>query len=271
MEELADTFVVEQFDQLRAIADPLRSRILEQLVLRPMTMSQLGEVFGETTAKIHYHVRELEKYGFLRLVEKRERGGFIEKYYRAVAREINVAPDLLRTTPPSELGSTVQGYLDEMKRGVMRTITYGNAHPEAPFCFTWESASLWMTQDELKSWSSSLMRFSNPFDNHAVEQRSVIGLRISSLTLRFLQGHQNQEQQRNQSACFSSEADQGDAQKQMSGSPALSNAAKMTGQEREECLCLSTMASLCPWAGRWSWPASRTMSRPPSCNMAQRF
>ena len=163
MEELTDTFVVEQFDQLRAIADPLRSRILEQLAQRPMTMSQLGEVFGETTAKIHYHVRELEKYGFLRLVEKRERGGFIEKYYRAVAREINVAPDLLRTTPPSELGSTVQGYLDEMKRGVMRAITHGNAHPEAPFCFTWESASLWMTQDEFKILEQQLDALFEPF------------------------------------------------------------------------------------------------------------
>lgn len=39
MEELADQFVVEQFDQLRAIGDPLRSRILEQLVQRPVTMT----------------------------------------------------------------------------------------------------------------------------------------------------------------------------------------------------------------------------------------
>lgn len=163
MEELADTFVVDQFDQLRAIADPQRSRILEQLVQRPMTMTQLGEVFGETTAKIHYHVRELEKYGFLRLVEKRERGGFIEKYYRAVAREIIVAPDLLRMTPQSELDSTVQGYLDEMKQGVMRAITYGNTHPEAPFCFTWESGSLWMTQDEFKRLEQQLAALCEPF------------------------------------------------------------------------------------------------------------
>ena len=162
-EELADTFVVEQFDQLRAIADPLRSRILEQLVQRPMTMTQLGEVFGETTAKIHYHVRELEKYGFLRLVEKRERGGFIEKYYRAMAREIDIAPDLLRTTLQSELSSTVQGYLDEMKRGVMRAITYGNEYPEAPICLAWESVSLWMTQDEFKRLDKQLTALFEPF------------------------------------------------------------------------------------------------------------
>jgi DNA-binding transcriptional ArsR family regulator len=163
MEELADTFVVEQFDQLRAIADPLRSRILEQLVQRPMTMTQLGELFGETTAKIHYHVRELEKYGFLRLVEKRERGGFIEKYYRAVAREIHVADELLHTTPPSELDSTVQGYLDEMKQGIIRAIAYGNEHPETPFCFTLGSDSLWMTQDEFKLLEQQFEALVDPF------------------------------------------------------------------------------------------------------------
>src|SRR5579863_7177340 len=163
MEELADTFVVEQFDQLRAIADPLRSRILELLVQRPMTMSQLGEVFGETTAKMHYHVRELEKFGFLRLVEKRERGGFIEKYYRAVAREISIASDLLRTTPSSELGRTIQGYLDEMKQEVMRAITYGNEHPEAPFCFTWGNDSLWLTQEEFKTLEQQLDALFEPF------------------------------------------------------------------------------------------------------------
>jgi DNA-binding transcriptional ArsR family regulator len=163
MEELAETLVVEQFDQLRAIAHPLRARILELLVQRPMTMSQLGEVFGETVAKMHYHVRELEKFGFLRLVEKRERGGFIEKYYRAVAREISVAPALLRTTPPNELGQTVQGCLDEMKQEFMRAIAYGDAHPEAPFCFTWGGNSLWLTQEEFKTLEQQLETLFEPF------------------------------------------------------------------------------------------------------------
>ena len=162
-EALADSFVVEQFDQLRAIADPLRLRILERLVQRPMTMTQLGEVFGETTAKVHYHVRELEKYGFLRLVEKRERGGVIEKYYRAVAREIKIAPDLLRTTRESELASTVQIYLDEMKQGMMRAILHGNDHPETPLCLAWEAVSLWLTQDEFKRLEQQLVALFEPF------------------------------------------------------------------------------------------------------------
>jgi DNA-binding transcriptional ArsR family regulator len=163
MEEIAATFTVEQFDQLRAIADPLRSRIMEQLVQRPMTMSQLGELLGETTAKMHYHVRELEKYGFLRLVEKREHGGFIEKYYRAVARDIYIASDLLRTTPPSELTRTVQEYLEEMRQDIMRAITYEREHPESPFGFAWESDALWLTQEEHKALEKQLDALFKPF------------------------------------------------------------------------------------------------------------
>ena len=184
MEELAETLVVEQFDQLRAIADPLRARILELLVQRPMTMPQLGEVFGETVAQMHYHVRELEKFGFLRLVEKRERGGFIEKYYRAVAREISVAPALLRTTTPSELDQTVQGYLDEMKQEFMRAIAYGDAHPEAPFCFTGVVIHSGSRRRSSKRWSSSLRPCLNHFDSHEVEPRSAAGSLILSLTRR---------------------------------------------------------------------------------------
>jgi DNA-binding transcriptional ArsR family regulator len=176
MEEIADTFVVARFDQLRAIADPLRARILEQLVRRPMTMSQLGETFGETTAKMHYHVRELEKHGFIHLVEKREHGGFIEKYYRAVAKEVHIAPDLLRTSPTSEVAATVQNYLDEMKQEMMHAIAYENAHPESPLCLDWESDTLWLNQDEygalLKQVDALLEPFRQP-QGRAGERRWI--------------------------------------------------------------------------------------------------
>jgi DNA-binding transcriptional ArsR family regulator len=144
MEELADTFPIQNLEQLRALADPLRMRILEQLVQRPMTMSQLGDAFGESTAKMHYHVRELEKFGFIKLVEKRERGGFIEKYYRAVARDVKVPPDLLNASTTSELARTVQDYLEKVNREVLRSIM----RQKEQACFTVLDATLWVTREE---------------------------------------------------------------------------------------------------------------------------
>jgi DNA-binding transcriptional ArsR family regulator len=167
MDELADTFPIENLEQLRALADPLRMRILEQLVQRPMTMSQLGDAFGESTAKMHYHVRELEKFGFIKLVEKRERGGFIEKYYRAVARDVKVPPDLLNASPTSELARTVQDYLEKVSREVLRSITQQNEQ----FCFTVADATLWVTKEEFDELERQFRAMFAPYR----ERRGIAG------------------------------------------------------------------------------------------------
>ena len=56
-----------------------------------MTVTQLGDILGIAPARVHYHVRELEKVGLLCPVETREKGGILEKYYQPVAKNISVA------------------------------------------------------------------------------------------------------------------------------------------------------------------------------------
>jgi len=77
---MIERYEIENIEQLRAIADVLRLRIIDILQKQPMTVTQLGEVLGLAPAKVHYHVRELERVGLLRLVETREKGGILEKY-----------------------------------------------------------------------------------------------------------------------------------------------------------------------------------------------
>ena len=60
---MLENYEIETIEQLRAIADMRRARILELLRDQPMTVTQLGELMGEAPAKIHYHVRELERVG----------------------------------------------------------------------------------------------------------------------------------------------------------------------------------------------------------------
>ncbi|MFX9193241.1 hypothetical protein ABTN81_19910, partial [Acinetobacter baumannii] len=69
------------------------------------TVTQLGDELGETPSKLHYHVRELERIGAIKLVETREKGGILEKYFRAVAKNISVPADMLRYSPPDEIQS----------------------------------------------------------------------------------------------------------------------------------------------------------------------
>jgi predicted ArsR family transcriptional regulator len=138
-------------------------RILEQLVPQAMTMSQLGELFGETTAKMHYHVHALEKAGFIRLVEKRERGGFIEKYYRAVAKEVKVSAELLRTSPASELSRTVQQYFETLGRDVLRAALAESENPDGANCFTMTDETLWLSGQEYQELNRRLADLLKPY------------------------------------------------------------------------------------------------------------
>jgi hypothetical protein len=132
-----------------------------------MTMSQLGDAFGESTSKMHYHVRELEKFGFIKLVEKRERGGFIEKYYRAVARDVRVPPELLRASPTNELARPIQDYFEKVSREVLRSIT----RQQEQACFSVLDATLWVTREELDEMERQFQAILSPYH----ERRGIAG------------------------------------------------------------------------------------------------
>jgi len=52
---------------------------------QPATISQLGRIFGEHPAWIRHHLKKLEKAGLVQLESIRVTGGYVEKFYRAVA------------------------------------------------------------------------------------------------------------------------------------------------------------------------------------------
>src|SRR5579872_121148 len=129
-DDLPEVYGLETIEQLRAIADALRIRIIELLSRQPMTVTQLGERLGIAPAKVHYHVRELERVGLLRLVETREKGGVLEKYFRTVARDYRVPSSLLRTAPPDEVLAVVTNMLNVMTSGLLRAVESQLRDPE---------------------------------------------------------------------------------------------------------------------------------------------
>ncbi|MCW2700487.1 MAG: arsR1 [Blastococcus sp.] len=67
---------------LRALAHPLRNRLLGQLRMNgPATASQLGRAVGESSGATSYHLRQLEGYGFVEEVEGH--GTARERWWRA--------------------------------------------------------------------------------------------------------------------------------------------------------------------------------------------
>lgn len=87
-------YVLQDADQVSALAHPLRLRVLNLLYDQPHTNQQLAEQLGESPARLHFHVRELARTGLIELVEERPKGGVLEKYYLATARRFRLAPTL---------------------------------------------------------------------------------------------------------------------------------------------------------------------------------
>ena len=81
-----DVFTLEDLDQVKVLADPLRLKILEELCCGEMTTKQVAEKIGEKPTKLYHHVDSLVKVGLIRLVRTRQNRGTLEKYYVAIAR-----------------------------------------------------------------------------------------------------------------------------------------------------------------------------------------
>jgi predicted ArsR family transcriptional regulator len=82
---------------------PLRCAVLDLLREHgPGSATTLAERLGETRQKINYHVRELERRGFVELVEERPRRGCTERFVRAVATAVLVEPSVVGEPPPHD-------------------------------------------------------------------------------------------------------------------------------------------------------------------------
>lgn len=94
--------------------------LIKQLTPQAMTVTQLAESFGEAPNKLHYHVRELERVGLLKMVETREKGAILEKYYRTIARNINMPKNLLSGVPPDEAVAMLNEVIQPFFQSIMR-------------------------------------------------------------------------------------------------------------------------------------------------------
>jgi len=60
----------------------VRKRNILDIAKEPVTVSQIAEELNEKQSRLYYHVKKLEDAGLLELVETRQHGNLIEKYYK---------------------------------------------------------------------------------------------------------------------------------------------------------------------------------------------
>src|SRR6188768_4571131 len=102
----------------KALAHPLRARILQRLGERVASPGDLAVELGAPLGVVSYHVRMLRDYDCVELVRTEPRRGAVQHFYRATARP-NLDKEQWRTLPSGlrrELsGETLGAVVDDMR------------------------------------------------------------------------------------------------------------------------------------------------------------
>ncbi len=81
---------IDSFDVLGILGHPQRLTILQHLMAKAATLSQLSKLMNTYPAQVRHHLKLLEETGLVSLTSTRIVRGFVEKYYQATARAYTV-------------------------------------------------------------------------------------------------------------------------------------------------------------------------------------
>jgi DNA-binding transcriptional ArsR family regulator len=93
-------------EEIAAYLHRTRMAVLDALRDGPATVTQVATRLGVHPANLTRHVRALERAGLIALVEKRDTGRNLEKYYAATARHFRVAPGIAALAAPHRIALT---------------------------------------------------------------------------------------------------------------------------------------------------------------------
>lgn len=90
--ELPDRVVASSPSQLKALADPLRSALLDLVLERAATVKELASAVGRPRSTVAHHVGVLVEAGLLRVVRTRRVKAIDEQWYGRTGRTIQISP-----------------------------------------------------------------------------------------------------------------------------------------------------------------------------------
>ena len=97
---MLDVTVIEDSAAAAVSLDPMRSRLLAELAAGPASAAMLAARVGLPRQKVNYHLKALERYGLVELVEERRKGNVTERVLRATAASYVISPAALAAVQP---------------------------------------------------------------------------------------------------------------------------------------------------------------------------
>ena len=122
--------------QVRAMAHPLRLRLIELFAAGPLTAKQAALKLGQPPTRLYHHVATLERAGLLTLTRTRSVRGATEKYYevsrdslRSLSRDGSSA---LKKATPRDRAAISLTLFDRARGELMRALDAGALEKNQP-------------------------------------------------------------------------------------------------------------------------------------------
>lgn len=153
--------------RIRALAHPVRLKLLDHLGdVDEATATECAEVVGESPASCSFHLRILEKYGYIERAERRGR----EKPWRVRTNDFDLRPDpdvpgsLLAVQAVAELGLEseflrVRDYFSRVEQEEDRWVQAS----------TFTRSAFWATAEELAEFSREVQNITDRFAGRSAD------------------------------------------------------------------------------------------------------
>ncbi|CAM3925602.1 helix-turn-helix domain-containing protein [Paenibacillus lactis] len=173
----AEVFGVESkelttLEEIKIYSDPYRLQILNVLnkMGRPATVKEVADRMGDVPAKVHYHMKKLEKIELVKIVSTKEINGIIAKYYEPFAGAIRIkrGNDTEEPVIKELIRSETNKLLSELfNQNRERFFKYLNNDEESTSMLT--NTTLYMTEDEARNLFKELDKLLEPYKNKRSE------------------------------------------------------------------------------------------------------
>lgn len=157
-------------DNLKALTHPLRVQVLGLLrTYGPATATTLAHRLGLTSGALSYHLRQLERYGFI--AEDLERGNERDRWWRAVHRSTQFNAQSLDPAVAEAGDAYEQGIITAITRSLTQAHADRAAWPiEWKRAFNLSDVLLELTAEEAERLGADLLELLRSYPQHDPER-----------------------------------------------------------------------------------------------------
>lgn len=168
-----ETKELTTLEEIKIYSDPYRLQILNVLnkMDRPATVKEVADKIGDVPAKVHYHMKKLERIGLVKIVSTKEINGIIAKYYEPFVGTVKIKrgadsdEPVIKELIRSETNKLLSELFDQNRDRFFKNMSQDG---EATSMLT--NTTLYMSEDEARELFVELDKMLTPYKKKRGEE-----------------------------------------------------------------------------------------------------